>query len=283
MNIHPDTKIGTVFLTVSDFGRSLPYYQHNIGLKLHRQEADMAYLGAGGRDLLALKEVRSAAHPQRTTGLYHFAILVPSQLELALTLKHLIDTETRIGGASDHLVSEALYLSDPDGNGIEIYRDRPRNEWLIINGRIEMDTQPFNVESVLGELHGRDHTWNGLHADTTIGHIHLHVSHLPEAEAFYTQVLGFDLITRYGPSAAFVSAGGYHHHIGLNTWAGVGAPPPPPGSVGLDWYEILLPDEEALMATAVRLQNAHIPTEQRDNSLFLRDPAQNGIVLRVQS
>lgn len=247
----------------------------------------MAYLGTGERDLLALRELPSATRPQRTTGLYHFAILVPSRLELAQTLKHLIDTETRIGGASDHLVSEALYLSDPDGNGIEIYRDRPRNEWPIVNGRIEMDTQPFNVESVLGELHGRavqsrDLIWNGLHADAAIGHIHLHVSHLSEAEAFYTQVLGFDLITRYGPSAAFVSAGGYHHHIGLNTWAGVGAPPPPPESVGLDWYEILLPDEETLMDTAVRLQNAHIPTEQRENGLFLRDPAQNGIVLRVQ-
>lgn len=281
MNIHPNTKIGAVYLTVSDFGRSLPYYQHNIGLKLHRQEGDMAYLGAGGRDLLALRELPSAIHPHRTTGLYHFAILVPSRLELALTLKHLVDTETRIGGASDHLVSEALYLSDPDGNGIEIYRDRPRQEWPLVNGQIEMDTIAFDVESVLGELHGRDHTWAGLHADTTIGHIHLHVSHLSEAEAFYTQVLGFDLVTRYGPSAAFVSAGGYHHHIGLNTWAGVGAPPPPSGSVGLNWYEILLPDEEALMATAVRLQNAHIPTEQRADGLFLRDPAQNGILLRT--
>ncbi|HRQ37879.1 MAG TPA: VOC family protein [Chloroflexota bacterium] len=286
MNIHSDTKIGAVYLTVSDFGRSLPYYQHNIGLQLHRQEGRMAYLGAGGRDLLVLHELPAATHPRRTTGLYHFAILVPSRLELARTLKNLIDTETHIDGASDHLVSEALYLSDPDGNGIEIYRDRHRHEWPVLNGQIQMDTKQFDVESVLSELHGRDltrdYTWGGLHADTTIGHIHLHVSHLAEAEAFYTQVLGFDLIMRYGPSAAFVSAGGYHHHIGLNTWAGVGAPPPPPGSVGLDWYEILLPDEEALAATAVRLQNAHIPTEQSENGLFLRDPAQNGIVLRIR-
>jgi catechol 2,3-dioxygenase len=281
MSIHPDSKIGTVFLAVSDFGRSLPYYQHKIGLKLHRQEREVAYLGAGGRELLVLRELPTAVHPRRTTGLYHFAILVPSRLELALTLQNLIETETRIGGASDHLVSEALYLSDPDGNGIEIYRDRPRNEWPLLNGQIQMDTKAFDVESVLGELHGRDHTWNGLHADTTIGHIHLHVAHLAEAEAFYTQVLGFDLIMRYGPSAAFVSAGGYHHHIGLNTWAGVGAPAPPPGSVGLEWYEILLPDEEALQAAAVRLQEANIATEQHNNSLYLRDPAQNGIILRV--
>src|SRR5262245_9998694 len=111
MSIHPDTKIGTVHLTVSDFNRSLPYYQQHIGLKLHRREGNMAYLGVGGRDLLALREQPGASHPQRTTGLYHFAILVPSRLELALTLKHLLETETGIGGASDHLVSEALYLS----------------------------------------------------------------------------------------------------------------------------------------------------------------------------
>jgi len=145
-----------------------------------------------------------------------------------------------------------------------------------------MDTQPFDAESVLSELSGDHHVWDGLHADTTIGHIHLHVSHLAAAESFYTQALGFDLIMNYGPSAAFVSAGGYHHHIGLNTWAGVGAPPPPPGSVGLNWYEILLPNEQALADTAVRLQNANVPTEPVENGLFLRDPAQNGIVLRVK-
>lgn len=291
MNIHPDTKIGVVYLTISDFNRSLPYYQEQIGLKLLRREGDKAYLGAGKAEILRLQERPEAAlssssaggQPRRTTGLYHFAILVPSRLALARTLRHLLETETRIDGASDHLVSEALYLSDPDGNGIEIYRDRPRHEWPLLNGQLQMDSRPFDGQSVLGELHGDHHVWDGLPADTTIGHIHLHVSHLEAAETFYTQVLGFGLIMRYGPSAAFVSAGGYHHHIGLNTWAGVGAPPPPPGAVGLNWYEILLPDEQALADTAVRLQKAHIPTDPYENGLFLRDPAQNGIVLGVKS
>jgi len=288
MNINPNTRIGIVSLTVSDFKRSLPYYQQQIGLKLLSQEGENASLGAGGQVLLRLQERPEAAlnapsvRSRRTTGLYHFAILVPSRLELARTLRHLVDTETQIGGASDHLVSEALYLSDPDGNGIEIYRDRPRDEWPSVNGQIQMDTQPFDVQSVLGELNDDDSVWDGLHPGTTIGHIHLHVSHLAAAESFYTQALGFDLIMNYGPSAAFVSAGGYHHHIGLNTWAGVGAPPPPPGSVGLNWYEILLPNEQALADTAVRLQNANVPTEPVENGLFLRDPAQNGIVLRVK-
>jgi catechol 2,3-dioxygenase len=281
MNIHPETKIGAVYLTISDFGRALPYYQQNIGLKLHRLEGDTAYLGAGGVDLLVLTERPSAPHPRHTTGLYHFAILVPSRLELARTLRHLIDTDTRIGGASDHLVSEALYLSDPDGNGIEIYRDRLRSEWPLLNGKIQMDSKAFDVPGVLGELTGQEPTWEGLHPGTTIGHIHLHVAYLDEAEKFYTDVLGFERILRYGPSAAFVSAGGYHHHIGLNTWAGVGVPPPPVGAIGLNWYEIVLPDEEALRKTAVRLQTANIPTQLRSNGLFLHDPAQNGILLRT--
>lgn len=283
MNIHSDTKIGAVGLTVKSFRRSLPYYQENIGLKLHRLTDDRAYLGADGTDLLVLTERPSAPLPHRTTGLYHFAILVPSRLELARTLKHLIDTETRIDGASDHLVSEALYLSDPDGNGIEIYRDRPRSEWPLLNGKIQMDSKAFDVPGVLGELTGQETTWNGLHSATTIGHIHLHVSHLAEAESFYTQALGFDLVLRYGPSASFVSAGGYHHHIGMNTWAGVGVPPPAVGAIGLDWYEILLPNEEALRETAVRLQNANIPTETWDDALSLRDPSSNRILLRAKT
>jgi catechol 2,3-dioxygenase len=251
-------------------------------------DGDTAHLGAGGPDLLVLTEQPEAAsgspsapHPRHTTGLYHFAILVPTRLELARTLSHLLESETRVDGASDHLVSEALYLADPDGNGIEIYRDRRRNEWPLLNGKIQMDSKAFDVPGVLSELTGQEPAWDGLHSDTTIGHIHLHVAYLDEAEKFYTEVLGFDRILRYGPSAAFVSAGGYHHHIGLNTWAGVGVSPPAAGSVGLNWYEIVLPNEEALAETAVRLQNAHIPTEHRSDGLFLRDPSQNGILLCI--
>lgn len=281
MSIHPDTKIGAVYLTVSDFGRSLPYYQQNIGLKLHRLDGDTAFLGAGASHLLVLTERPSAPRPRPTTGLYHFAILVPSRLELARTLRHLLDTETHIDGASDHLVSEALYLSDPDGNGIEIYQDRPRPQWPLLNGKIQMDSKTLDAPGLLNELAGQETAWNGLHPHTTIGHIHLHVAHLDQAEQFYTQRLGFDLILRYGPSAAFVSAGGYHHHIGLNTWAGVGAPPPPAGAIGLAWYEILLPDKAAMQETAVRLQNADIPTEQHADGLLLHDPSQNAILLKV--
>ncbi len=283
MSIHPQAQIGTISLTVSNLERSLRYYQHNIGLALHRRADNSAVLGAGGPDLLILTERPSARQVHGTTGLYHFALLVPSRLELAKTVKHLHDSQTPIGGASDHLVSEALYLSDPDGNGIEIYRDRPRDEWQILNDTIQIATQPLDIHDVLGELNGQPFTWEGLHSETRMGHIHLHVSNLEEALAFYTQVLGFDLVTRYGAAAAFVSAGGYHHHIGLNTWAGAGAPPPPADAVGLNWYTILLPDEAALEETAVRLKNTGVYSERKEDGLFLRDPAQNSIVLQTRA
>lgn len=283
MSIYPDTKIGSVSLTIADLARSLNYYRQNIGLELLKQEENTAVLGSGETELLRLEARPSAPKPRHSTGLYHFALLLPSRLELARTLRHLINTQTPIAGASDHLVSEALYLSDPDGNGIEIYRDRPRSEWPYVNDVLQMSTDPLDFAGVLSELEEDQFTWNGLHNDTIMGHIHLHVNYLDVAEAFYTKTLGFELITRYGPSAAFVSAGGYHHHIGLNTWAGVGAPPPPDNAVGLNWFTILLPDQDALRATAVRLQAADIAYEKREDGLFLRDPARNGILLTTQS
>lgn len=283
MSLHPNTTVGRVALTVTDFGRSLPYYQERIGLQLLHQAASVAHLGVNNTVLLELTERPSAPPLSGHTGLYHFALLVPSRLELARVIHHLVETETPIGGASDHLVSEALYLSDPDGNGIEIYRDRSRDEWPTQAGRIQMATRPMDVPGVLQTLTGNDPSWNGLHPQTKMGHIHLHVAHLEEAENFYTQAVGFDLITRYGRAAAFVSAGGYHHHLGMNTWAGVGAPPPPPDAVGLDWFEILVPNDETLQATAVRLQQHQVPFNQTEDGLFLHDPSQNPFYIRVIS
>ncbi|HEX6385964.1 MAG TPA: VOC family protein [Anaerolineae bacterium] len=278
-SIHPDTSIGAVALTVADLGRSLAYYQEVIGLRLHRQEEQTAYLGVGGPDLLILTERPGARAVRGTTGLYHFAILTPSRLALAKSLRRLAETGTRIGGFADHAVSEAIYLSDPDGNGIEIYRDRPREEWPYRNGELQMTTVALDVEGVLAELEGKPWSWNGLHPDTTIGHIHLHVGNLEEAEAFYTQVLGFDLVTRYGPSAAFVSAGDYHHHIGFNTWAGVGVPPPPDDAAGLRWYEIRLPSAAERDRVVARVREAGLAVGERPDGFMVRDPAENGILL----
>ncbi len=277
--IHSHTTMGRVHLTVADLGRSLDYYQQGIGLSLKQRDGRTAYLAAGERELLVLTEQSGARLTRGTTGLYHFALLVPSRLELARTLRHLTHSETPIYGASDHAVSEALYLTDPDGHGIEIYRDRPREAWAFPNGRLKLVTEPFDADGVLSELTGNEPTWTGLHPDTRMGHIHLHVSHIPAAEQFYRDLLGFEVMARYGSEASFVAAGGYHHHLGLNTWAGIDAPPPPEDAARLLWYEIALPETAVLEELTHRIEAAGLPIERRENGRYTTDPAGNGIRL----
>jgi catechol 2,3-dioxygenase len=281
--IHPETQMGSLHLTVSDLPRSLDYYQERIGLKLHHHNGTMAILGAGGHDLLRLTEQRDARLGRGVTGLYHFALLLPSRLELARALNHLITTGTPISGFADHSVSEAIYLSDPDGHGIEVYRDRRRDEWIYEGGRLRITTEPFDADGVLGELQEVDPTWRGAPPKTTVGHMHLHVSDLRSTERFYVDVLGFELIARYGPSAMFVSAGGYHHHIGLNTWAGVGAPRPPSNSLRLQWYEIRLPETAALNEVMARVQAANIPYLEEDSGFSVDDPSGNKVCFTTVS
>lgn len=277
------TTIGSVALTVSDLSRALAFYQEHLGFELQKHEHAEAMLGAGDRELLRLKENPEARQVRGRTGLYHFAILVPNRLELARILRHFAEKGTRMQGFSDHLVSEALYLADPDGNGIEVYRDRPRFEWPYRDGKLQMATDPLDLQAILSELPEEDQPWQGLPAGTTIGHIHLHVSDISRDEAFYRDVLGFQLITRYPPAASFLGAGGYHHHVGINVWAGAGAPPPPEDAVGLRWYAIDLPSEDAREEVLHRLEKAGIKPEMRDDGVFVRDPAANGILLRVST
>ena len=277
--MHPQMRLGRVHLTVTDSGRSLAYYQDHLGLALIRREGNSYYLGAGGTDWLILTEQPGARPARGVTGLYHFALLVPSRLELARALRHLIDSQTPIYGASDHAVSEALYLTDPDGHGIEIYRDRPRHEWEYPGGKLKLVTEPFDVDGVLGQLSGAEPPWEGLHSDTKMGHVHLHVTHIPQAEAFYRDLLGLAIMARYGASASFMAAGGYHHHLGLNTWAGAGAPPPPPDAARLLWYEIVLPDTAVLDELTRRIERAGIQIAKRENGRHLTDPSGNGILL----
>lgn len=279
--IEGETRIGTVALAVSNLSRALDFYQEHLGFRILSQEDGEATLGAGNEALLRLREKPGARAVRGVSGLYHFAILMPNRLELARILRNFAQKETPMQGFSDHLVSEALYLSDPDGNGIEVYRDRPRDEWPYRNGKLMMATDPLDLEDILSELPAGDQEWTGLPDGTTIGHIHLHVSNLSREESFYRDVLGFELITRYPPSASFLGAGGYHHHIGINVWAGAGAPPPPPDAVGLRWYTIDLPSRAARKAVVRRLESAGVDLETHEQGLFLRDPAENGIVLRV--
>jgi catechol 2,3-dioxygenase len=280
-SIHPDTHIGAVELTISDLDRSAAFYTERIGLKLHERHNGAARFGAGAADLLVLHENREARRVARTTGLYHFAILVPTRPDLAHVLHHIAATETPVQGFADHLVSEAIYLPDPDGNGIEIYRDRPRSEWPVENGQLAMATDPLDLDDLIASLAGRDPEFPGLPAGTVIGHMHLHVRDIPEAERFYHDLIGLDIMARYGPAASFMSAGGYHHHLGVNTWAGQGAPAPPPDAVGLRHFELVLPDQPALDEVVSRLKSANQPVGGHQSGVLSRDLSGNTLLLRT--
>ncbi|PYQ99829.1 MAG: glyoxalase [Acidobacteria bacterium] len=278
--IDPGTTIGSIHLTIADLGRSVRFYEAHLGFTVHRRDDRTAWLGAGGPDLLVLTQCESAPRVRGTTGLYHFAILVPSRADLARSLGRLVNTDVVLQGAADHGVSEALYLADLDGNGVEIYRDRPKTGWPYVGGHLRMGADPLDLDDLLAEKSGAGDD-AGLAASTVIGHVHLHVRSLADAERFYVNLLGFDLMQRYGPSALFVSAGGYHHHIGLNTWAGVGAPPPPPGAIGLRHFVVKMPSAPALAATSERLRAAAIPAESVGEGLLVHDPADNAILLSI--
>jgi catechol 2,3-dioxygenase len=269
------TTLGAVHLTVTDLDRSVEYYTTRLGFTLLSRETNVARLGVGSDVLLELRSDPDARRARGVTGLFHFAILVPSRAALGRALTHLTATRTPVSGASDHRVSEALYLSDPDGNGIEIYRDRPRDDWPMPGGSLEMTTDPLDVDGVLAAAGAPSGAPYVLEPGTVMGHVHLHVSRLDAAERFYRDVVGLDVMQRWGDSALFLSAGGYHHHLGLNTWAGVGAPPPPPGAVGLRHFEIRLPDRAALDALVARATAAGIPVTSSESDARLADPSGN--------
>jgi catechol 2,3-dioxygenase len=279
--IDASTSIGGVHLTIVDLARSVRFYQAHLGFTVHRQDDRTAWLGAGGPDLVILHRDDHAPRVQGTTGLYHVAILVPSRADLARSLRHLSATRTVLQGAADHGVSESLYLADPDGNGIEIYRDRPREEWPHTRGQLRMTTDPLDFDGLLAEP-APPHDGGVLPGGTTIGHVHLRVASLEASERFYVGVLGFELTQRFGRRAIFVAAGGYHHHLGLNIWESAGAPPPPVGAIGLDHFEVQLADAAAVEEAVARVRAAGIPAERVDGGLFLRDPAGNSLTLVIK-
>ena len=215
--------------------------------------------------------------PRHSTGLFHTAFLVPSRAELARSVRRVIDAGWNFTGASDHLVSEALYLDDPEGNGIEIYRDRPREEWRYEGGQLAMATLPLDLDSVMAELDSDD---VGAGADgTRIGHVHLQVSQIPPVEAFYEGGLGLDVTTARYPGALFMSAGGYHHHIGTNTWASANAPAPPAGSRGLRRYTVVVPDAAELERVTAQLRAAGYELADAEGGVEAVDPSGNHALL----
>jgi catechol 2,3-dioxygenase len=283
-SIAPDTVMGPVALTVSDLARSREFYESTLGLQAADGAGGSIVLSAGGGHPLVELHGDSSAPKldRRATGLYHLAILLPTRLDLALALARLTETRSPLDGASDHLVSEALYLSDPDGNGIEIYRDRPREEWRHTGGQLEMATLPLDLEGILGELTGATEPQAKAPAATTIGHVHLKVADIPDAEAFYHGILGFDVTVRGYPGALFVSAGGYHHHVGLNTWQSLRSRPPAPGSIGLRSFEVQLPDRDQLDTVVARVRAAGVAITEPDGGARVRDPSGNSVVLTTR-
>ena len=269
----PETRLGAVELTVTDLDRSLAFYERSLGLVTQRRGGNLAALGAGADELLVLVAEPDARPAGRHAGLYHVALLHPSRLELARAAARLALTRTPIDGASDHGISEAIYLPDPDGNGIELAADRPRDVWPNLT-RMAGGPAPLDLESLLGLLDEPPppHADSGL----SVGHVHLHVGDLEAARRFYCDVLGFDLMTRL-PSAIFVAAGGYHHHVGLNTWRGEGVPSAPDGVVGLRHFTLVLADDLELDAVRGRIAAAGVSTD----GPLARDPAGNRILLQT--
>ncbi|AIQ46711.1 glyoxalase [Paenibacillus sp. FSL R7-0273] len=280
--LHESTQIGLVQIRVSDLERSLAFYQNVIGLQVLRRQGREAVMTADGRQaLLVLREIeRPQLLSRKGAGLYHFAILLPDRPNLGLVLRNLIAADIEIG-QGDHLVSEALYIQDPDNNGIELYRDRPRDTWQRDSaGDVVMTTDPVDVDGLLAASEGL--AWEGLPAGTIIGHVHFHVGDLAEAKKFYVDALGFEPTTQYGSSALFISAGGYHHHMGLNVWAGQGAPATPANAPGIDYFTLQLPDVHEITTVAERVRAAGYPVTETADGVILTDPWNIGIHLTVQ-
>ncbi|HVG99391.1 MAG TPA: VOC family protein [Miltoncostaeaceae bacterium] len=280
VSIDPATRMGPVRLTVADRAGARAFYARALGLSDLGAEGGIARMGPAGGPALVELEARPDAppRPRRSTGLFHLALLVPDRPELARALRRVIEAGASFTGASDHLVSEALYLDDPEGNGIEIYRDRPREEWEHEGGELRMATLPLDVEGVVGEMPpGPD---DGMPDGTSMGHVHLQVRDIPEAEAFWSGVLGFEPTVRGYPGALFVSAGGYHHHVGLNTWGTAGAPPPPEGARGLSRVEVVVPGAAELDRIEGRARAAGAAAERGEEGLRLRDPSGNPVLVR---
>lgn len=272
--------VGEIQLTVRDLERTADFYQNVLGLQLLKQTASSASFTADGkRVMLTIAENQNAKlRASGTTGLYHMAFLLPNRSDLADVLKHFIQIRLPLQGASDHHVSEAIYLADPEGNGIEIYADRPKKLWRWNGTQVFMTTTALDVDNLMQEA--SPNGWKGMPAGAVMGHIHLQVANLASSELFYCDGLGFDKILNYGSQALFISKHRYHHHIGLNTWNSMGAPPPEENSTGLKWYSILFPSQEERDQAVRRLEKINAAIFVENGIIMTKDPS--GIKMKLE-
>ncbi len=275
-------RLGPAHLTVTDLDRSIDFYERSIGLQVRRRDGDTAVLWAGGDgDLLVLRAEPAARPAGRHAGLYHVALLHPSREELARAAARLAATRTPILGASDHDISEAIYLPDPDGNEIELAADRPRSAWPDLgNPGWDGGPKPLDLHALL-ELVADEPVRPFADPGLTVGHVHLHVGDIERGLQFYRDVLGFEVMTQL-PTASFLAMDGYHHHVAINVWRGVGVPPAPPATVGLRHWTIVFETPEALAAALARIEQAGIPSERRDDGVLVRDPWDIALLLTVR-
>ena len=291
-SIHPATRIGHVSLTVANLENQVAFYTQILGFKLHWREGNRAGLGAGGADLLRLTEEPNLKRYRGVTGLYHFAVLFPNRRELARAMARLFAAKYE-NYPTDHIMTKTTYLDDPEGNGIELYAESPEDgSWSMTNGEyitrradgsLSSGREPLDVDALFKNLNEDDRLDQSVPPETRVGHVHLHVRDVDEAVDFYHGMIGFDVM---GVAKAFrmgfVSAGGYHHHIGLNTWQGEGAPPPPADAAGLRYLTVELPNQDALDQVIERIDASGIPSNQTEDGLLVHDPSQNGVMLSLR-
>jgi catechol 2,3-dioxygenase len=290
-SIHPKTMMGAISLQVANLDNQLEFYQKALGFKLHWREGNRAGLGAGGNDFLLLTEEPNLKKYRGVTGLYHVAYLFPNRRELAIAVARLFALKYP-NSPTDHIMTKTTYLDDLEGNGIELYAESPEDgTWTIRDGNFDArrkdgswsnGREPLDLDELFSHLKEDDKLDTPVPPETRIGHVHLHVREIQEAVDFYHGVIGFDIMgISKGIGMAFVSAGGYHHHLGLNTWQGRGAPPPPPDAAGLRYFTIDLPNQKAYEEVVARVDAAGIPSNMTEAGLLLHDPSQNGVILRV--
>ena len=274
--------LGTAALRVSDADRALDFYVNKVGLVLRERSSTTAMLGTREHDVLRL-DIKPGISPRdyKETGLYHVAILVPDRPSLGAAIARLASNNVKLG-AADHLVSEAIYLWDPDNNGIEIYRDRPRDEWSRRDGQLQMANNPLDFEGILSEPDVEMLARMPINSGTRIGHIHLEVNDLAKAQKFYVETVGF-APTAARAGALFMSAGSYHHHLATNVWESRNGPPPSPDSAGLSLMTFELPDESSIQALKTRLDAAQITTKANGNGFHFSDPWLTHVEVRLRA